>query len=72
MQIISLNGLKLKFKLIKMEKKFEVRCNNCDWEGYENDLEIIEDTFKEERFDRLFLKGCPNCKTDDYLMDIEN
>jgi hypothetical protein len=20
-----------------MEKKFEVRCNNCDWEGYEND-----------------------------------
>jgi Zn finger protein HypA/HybF involved in hydrogenase expression len=55
-----------------MEKKFEVRCNNCDWEGYENDLEIIEDTFKEERFDRLFLKGCPNCKTDDYLMDIEN
>jgi hypothetical protein len=55
-----------------MNNNFEVRCNNCDWEGYENDLEIFEDTFKEERFDREFFKGCPNCKTDDYLMDIEN
>lgn len=52
--------------------KNEVKCNNCGWEGYENNLEIFEDDCKEQRFDRPFFKGCPNCETDDYLMDIEN
>lgn len=55
-----------------MKTKMEVKCNNCEWEGHENDLEIFEDDLKEQRFDKLFFKGCPNCKTDDYLMDIEN
>ena len=44
--------------------EYEVKCNNCDWEGYENDLEIFED-------EGGFFKGCPNCETDSYLMDIK-
>ena len=56
-----------------MEKKFEVRCNNCEWEGYEEDLQIFTDLSDNNvSHDIHYFKGCPNCKTDDYLMDIEN
>lgn len=47
-----------------MKEKYEVRCNMCGWEGYENDLVLCED-------EGGFFNGCPNCKKDDYLMDIE-
>jgi hypothetical protein len=41
----------------------------CDWKGIEDDLNICyekDDNKKEHPF-----KGCPNCKTDSYLMDIK-
>ena len=67
------------------------KCNNCDWEGNEEDLTLVEfdvndeeetptatecknghiNRLKEEPKEIDFLKGCPNCLTDEYLMDIE-
>lgn len=67
------------------------KCNNCDWEGDDEDLTLVEfdvndeeetptatecknghiNRLKEEPKERDFLKGCPNCLTDEYLMDIE-
>lgn len=45
-------------------KEYEVRCNKCGWQGEEEDLIIVKD--KKE-----FIKACPHCKTDIYLIDIE-
>jgi hypothetical protein len=44
-----------------------VQCNMCEWVGQEDEL-IIEMETPEES-ERNFFKACPNCKTDDYLMD---
>lgn len=46
-----------------------VKCNQCDWQGYDSELT----PFKEDgKFgDGYGGYGCPNCKTDEYLMDIE-
>lgn len=69
----------------------EITCNNCDWQGIEDDLTLVEFDVKDEaekptatenptgRVSRLitepkerdFLKGCPNCLTDNYLMNLE-
>ena len=55
-----------------MTEKYEVRCNNCGWEGYENDLKLFTDLSDNNvSHDIQYFKGCPECKTDDYLMDIE-
>jgi len=52
--------------------KYEVKCNNCDWEGYEEDLSLLNESNPNDKEDKslYFFKACPNCKTDDYLMDI--
>lgn len=45
-----------------------IRCNMCDWQGEESRLvRGYEDSNLESAYD-----GCPNCGTDEYLMDIEN
>jgi Pyruvate/2-oxoacid:ferredoxin oxidoreductase delta subunit len=47
----------------------KIKCNDCNFIGQEDDLEILEDNksvIKTEYF-----KGCPNCKTDSFLMDVE-
>ena len=41
-----------------------VKCNSCQFIGFEDNLEILKDNTE-------YFKGCPNCKTDEYLMDIE-
>ena len=41
-----------------------VKCNDCQFISEEDDLEILKDNTE-------YFKGCPNCKTDSYLMDIE-
>lgn len=46
------------------------RCTNCEKE-FEDDDEL--ELFKEEATDtenEEFFKGCPNCKTDAFLLDI--
>jgi len=44
-----------------------VKCANCEWRGLEEDLLFVEDkSFVENSQD-----ACPNCKTDEYLMDIK-
>ena len=49
-----------------------VRCNMCNWKGYEDELEIIPEAvhIRGEEDDVTFIKACPNCKTDGYLTDI--
>ena len=49
-----------------------VKCNWCDWHGHEDELEtFIEPNQIDKQDENLhFFKGCPNCKTDDYLMNI--
>ncbi|GHU54666.1 hypothetical protein FACS189411_01700 [Bacteroidia bacterium] len=51
-----------------------VRCNNCYHYFYDelidvenNDTLILFPDGKD-----FFCKGCPICKTDDYLMDVDN
>ena len=41
-----------------------VRCNNCNWQGEEEDLVPFDDA-DGGGF------GCPTCKTDHYLTDIK-
>jgi|GEM_PF-4603408 len=40
----------------------EVKCTKCNWTGWESDLVICWEG-------EYPFKGCPNCKTDDFLMD---
>lgn len=42
-----------------MGEKHEVKCNKCNFSGFEDELVSIEDE-----------RACPNCDTDSYLMDI--
>ena len=52
--------------------KNDVRCNWCDWEGYEDDLDLIVDLSDDGiSHDVHYLKVCPGCKQQDYLMDID-
>jgi Pyruvate/2-oxoacid:ferredoxin oxidoreductase delta subunit len=51
-----------------------VRCNNCWTYYYEEIIDLRNDNtliliWDEE--DECFFKGCPQCKTDDYLADID-
>jgi len=43
----------------------KVKCNNCDWVGYELQLNIVFS-------DGENIEVCPICKKGDCLMDIEN
>lgn len=51
-----------------------VRCNWCYWEGEEDDLKLVNESSKiDEEDDTLYwIKVCPNCGYEDYLMDIED
>ena len=52
------------------EERPTVRCNNCYWVGREDDLQTFVDMGENIGKEINYYKGCPNCKTDDYLMDI--
>ena len=44
----------------------KIRCNNCMRVfDEEEDLEMIDEG------EGYFFLGCPECKTDEYLMDLE-
>jgi hypothetical protein len=43
-----------------------VRCNMCSLVTTDEELEVFEATVEKDTF-----KGCPICKTDEYLMDLE-
>ena len=47
-----------------------VRCNNCYWEDCEDNLKTFVDMSEHIGKEIYYYKGCPNCETDDYLMDI--
>lgn len=49
-----------------MNKKYNtVGCGNCEFLGQESDLILLPDG-------QEYFKGCPNCKTDGFLFDINN
>lgn len=54
-----------------------VKCNKCGFVGYEEDLITTEDKegtkiMQEKGInDKEFMRACPDCLTDEYLMDIE-
>lgn len=48
----------------------DIQCNNCNWTGFEEDLVEYNETSKVDNITLEYFKGCPNCKTDEYLMDI--
>ena len=49
-----------------------VICNNCLWEGVEEELKTFVDLSDENIGHEIgYVRGCPICETDHYLMDIE-
>ena len=49
-----------------------VRCNNCDTYFYEEIIDERSDNSLKLFFDKdHFLKGCPECETDNFLIDIK-
>jgi hypothetical protein len=56
-----------------MNVEHEVKCNWCDWEGYDDDLKVIVDLSDNNvSHDIQYINVCPECNQDDYLMDINN
>ncbi|KKM82820.1 hypothetical protein LCGC14_1315720 [marine sediment metagenome] len=53
-----------------MVTKNTVRCNGCGWEGIEEGLKLINEGYYEKIKENTYFKGCKNCRTDEYLMDI--
>jgi len=50
----------------------DVRCNWCGWEGCDDDLKLVVDLCDDIiSHDVHYLKVCPECNQDDYLMDID-
>jgi hypothetical protein len=50
-----------------------VRCNNCYWEGSEDELKTFVDLSDNDiSHDIQYFRGCPNCETDDCLMNIDD
>ena len=47
-----------------LKQEVTVKCCNCNFVGAEEDLEYLKD-------ENGCYNGCPNCKTDKYLSDIE-
>ena len=51
-----------------------IRCNNCGWIGTEDDLELIplvpDNIDDADVIDVEVIDACPNCETDEYLMDL--
>ena len=48
-----------------MEK---VRCNNCMWEGEEEELTV--NTIFGENSEIFYEDACPECRSGEYLMDL--
>ncbi len=68
-QYLFSNLWKLRDKKFK-ELEYEIRCNNCMWTGYEEDLVMYNETSKVDNTTLEFFKGCPNCKTNECLINI--
>lgn len=55
-----------------MSNQNKIRCNMCYWVGDEDELTLVKlDNDDPTKVDDEFIDACPNCKTDEYLMDIE-
>lgn len=68
---LAVNLASKQFGLPYIYQHFSVRCNQCGWEGDEDDLETFTDlSDKVVGHDIDYLRGCPHCETDEYLMDI--
>jgi hypothetical protein len=53
-------------------EQYEVKCNWCDWIGYDDDLKVEVDLSDNLiSHDIQYRKVCPECLSEDYLMDVE-
>jgi hypothetical protein len=53
-------------------EQYEVKCNWCDWIGYDDDLKVEVDLSDNPiSHDVQYRKVCPECLSEDYLMDVE-
>jgi len=52
--------------------KHELQCNQCGWSGFEEELTICNEANEHNEQDKTlyFFKVCPECMSDDYLMDL--
>jgi len=57
--------------LLWSEECDEVKCNDCEWTGLNSDLDDCEVDFTDIGEGIETFKGCPKCRVDDYLMDME-
>ena len=46
-----------------------VQCNNCFWQGTEDGLKLIDESKGEGR-DHEYIKCCPSCMNDYFLMGL--
>ena len=53
-----------------MEIEDTVRCNNCYWQGIEDELRSYVDLSDEVTKEIHYTAGCPECLTDEYLTDL--
>ena len=57
-------------KYMKPLEKRTIRCNNCYNYYFEEELEVFAEVHYENDETEYF-KGCPNCLTDNFLMDVD-
>lgn len=50
-----------------MKGNYKIRCNNC-MEVYDGEESLV---MVRDEFDNEIVKGCGDCETDSYLMNIE-
>ncbi len=53
----------------KNEIDYDVCCNQCGWTGFLTDLALCTELSEISCDPVEFFKGCPNCKSDEALMD---
>jgi len=53
-------------------KDMPISCDMCEWKGVEDELVLYKTDILTISSEAIYFKGCPNCKTNDYLMDLED
>lgn len=53
-----------------IELKPNLHCVGCHWTGFEEDLKDYNKSSDIDNTTLEYFKGCPNCKTDQYLENV--
>ena len=49
-----------------------VRCNDCDWIGSDDELDILQVDAEDEDGDPITYERCPNCYGMEAIMDVDS